>query len=100
MPQLAVFFASGAGFGIEKVQVLDAAHAQNITRAQRQTGRLSAGPAEQRGQKELIPKLGEEILVQISVPLSRGSFIDPTCFPADPRHRATSSCRPHLSKQS
>ena len=100
MPQLAVFFASGAGFGIEKVQVLDAAHAQNITRAQRQTGRLSAVPAEQRGQKELIPKLGEEILVQISVPLSRGSFIESTRLPAAPRQRATPSARPHLSQQS
>jgi len=27
MPQFAVFFADGAGFGIEMVQALDAAHA-------------------------------------------------------------------------
>ena len=32
MPQFAVFFADGAGFGIEMVQALDAAHAQDITR--------------------------------------------------------------------
>ena len=34
MPQFAVFFTDGAGFGIEMVQALDAAHAQDITRAQ------------------------------------------------------------------
>ncbi len=56
--------------------------------------------AEQRGRKVLIPKLYEEILVQISVPLSLGSFIDSTRLPAAPRHRATPSIRPHLSKQS
>ena len=33
-------------FGIEMVQALDAAHAQDITRAQHPTGRLSAVPAE------------------------------------------------------
>ena len=36
----------GAGFGIEMVQALDAAHAQDIARAQHPTGRLSAVPAE------------------------------------------------------
>ena len=46
MPQFAVFFADGAGFGIEIVQALDAAHAQDITRAQHPAGRLSAVPAE------------------------------------------------------
>jgi len=34
MPQFAVFFADGAGLGIEMVQALDAAHAQDIARAQ------------------------------------------------------------------
>ena len=33
-------------FGIEMVQALDAAHAQDIARAQHPTGRLSAVPAE------------------------------------------------------
>ena len=33
MPQFAVFFSDGSGFGIEMVQALDAAHAQDITRA-------------------------------------------------------------------
>jgi hypothetical protein len=46
MPQFAVFFADGAGFGIEMVQALDTAHAQDIARAQHPTGRLSAIPAE------------------------------------------------------
>ena len=32
MPQFAVFFADGAGFGVEMVQALDAAHAQDIAR--------------------------------------------------------------------
>jgi len=41
-----MFFADGAGFGIEMVQALDAAHAQDIARAQHPTGRLSAVPAE------------------------------------------------------
>ena len=35
-----------ADFGIEMVQALDAAHAQDITRAQHPQGRLSAVPAE------------------------------------------------------
>jgi hypothetical protein len=56
--------------------------------------------AEQRGRKVLIPKLYEEILMQISVPLPLGSFIDSTRLPAAPRHRATPCARPHLSKQS
>jgi hypothetical protein len=38
MPQFAVFFSDGAGFGIEMVQALDAAHAQDITRAQHPDG--------------------------------------------------------------
>ena len=38
MPQFAVFFADDAGFGIEMVQALDAAHAQDIARAQHPTG--------------------------------------------------------------
>lgn len=42
MPQFEVFFSDGAGFGIEMVQALDAAHAKDITRAQHATGRLSA----------------------------------------------------------
>ena len=46
MPQFAVFFSDDAGFGIEMVQALDAAHAQDITRAQHPTGRMSAVPAE------------------------------------------------------
>lgn len=46
MPQFAVFFSDGAGFGIEMVQALDAAHAQDIARAPHLTGRLSAVPAE------------------------------------------------------
>jgi hypothetical protein len=46
MPQFAVFFSEDAGFGIEMVQALDAAHAQDIARAQYPTGRLSAVPAE------------------------------------------------------
>jgi len=40
MPQFAVFFADSAGFGIEMVQALDAAHAQDITRAQHPTRRM------------------------------------------------------------
>ena len=36
----------GAGFGIEMVMEMDAAHAQDITRAQHPTRRLSAVPAE------------------------------------------------------
>lgn len=46
VPQFAVFFSDGAGFGIEMVQALDASHAQDIARAQHPTGRLSAVPAE------------------------------------------------------
>ena len=41
LPQFAVFFADGAGFGIEMVQALDAAHAQDIARAQHPQGRMS-----------------------------------------------------------
>ena len=37
MPQFAVFFADGVGFGIKMVQALDAAHAQDIARAQHPT---------------------------------------------------------------
>jgi hypothetical protein len=33
MPRFAVFFSDGAGFGIEMVQAMDAAHAEEITRA-------------------------------------------------------------------
>jgi hypothetical protein len=46
MPRFAVFFSDAAGFGIEMVQALDAAHAQDIARAQHPSGRLSAVPAE------------------------------------------------------
>ena len=46
MPQFAVFFTDGAGYGFEMVQAMDAAHAQDIARAQHQTGRLTAVPAE------------------------------------------------------
>jgi len=46
MPQFAVFSADGPGFGIEVVQALDAAQAQDIARAQHPTGRPSAVPAE------------------------------------------------------
>ena len=46
MPQFAVFFSDGAGFGFEMVQALDAAHAEDISRAQHPTGRLTAAPAE------------------------------------------------------
>jgi hypothetical protein len=41
-----VFFADGAGFGIEMVQALDAGHAPNLAREQHPQGRLSAVPAE------------------------------------------------------
>ena len=58
MPQFAVFFSDGAGFGIEMVQALDAAHAKDIARAQHPTGRLSAVPAE------------------LSVPLGAGEMTD------------------------
>jgi hypothetical protein len=33
MPQVAVFFADGDGFGVEMVQALDVCHAQDIARA-------------------------------------------------------------------
>ena len=46
MPQFAVFFSDGAGYGFEMVQALDSAHAQDIARTQHPTGRLSAVPAE------------------------------------------------------
>ena len=58
MPQFAVFFSDGAGFGIEMVQALDAAHAQDIAKAQHPSGRLSAVPAE------------------LSVPLGAGEMTD------------------------
>ena len=47
-----------AGFGIEMVQALDAAHAQDIAKAQHPSGRLSAVPAE------------------LSVPLGAGEMTD------------------------
>jgi len=46
MPQFAVFFTDGAGYGFEMVQAMDDAHAQDIARAQHPAGRLSAVPAE------------------------------------------------------
>jgi hypothetical protein len=46
IPRFAVFFSDDAGFGIEMVQALDAAHAQDIARTQHPTGRLLAVPAE------------------------------------------------------
>ena len=46
MPQFAVFFSDGAGYGFEMLQALDSAHAKGIARAQHPTGRLSAVPAE------------------------------------------------------
>ena len=46
MPQFAVFFSDGAGFGIEMAEAMDAAHAQDIARARHPKGRLSAVPAE------------------------------------------------------
>jgi len=46
MPQFAVFFTDGAGYGFEMVQALDAARAEDIARAQHPKGRLSAVPAE------------------------------------------------------
>ena len=46
MPQLAVFFSDGAGFGVEAVQALNAAHGQVVARAHHPTGRVSAVPAE------------------------------------------------------
>ena len=58
MHQFAVFFSDGAGFGIEMVQALDAAHAQDIAKAQHPSGRLSAVPAE------------------LSVPLGAGEMTD------------------------
>jgi hypothetical protein len=42
----AVLFLGPADIGIEMVQALDAAHAQDIARAQHPSGRLSAVPAE------------------------------------------------------
>ena len=57
-PQFTVFFSDGAGFGIEMVQALDAAHAQDIAKAQHPSGRLSAVPAE------------------LSVPLGAGEMTD------------------------
>jgi hypothetical protein len=48
MSKFAMFVAVGAGFGIEMVQALDAAHAQDIARAPHPTGSLSAVPAELR----------------------------------------------------
>ena len=38
MPQFAVFFSEADGFGIEMIQALDAAHAQDIARAQHPPG--------------------------------------------------------------
>ena len=38
MPQFAVFFNDGAGYGFEMVQALDAAHAQDIARAHTRRG--------------------------------------------------------------
>ena len=38
MPKFAVFFSDGAGFGIEMVQALDAAHAQDISKARKAWG--------------------------------------------------------------
>ena len=58
MPQFAVFFSDNAGFGIEVMQALDAAHAKDIARAQHPKGRLSAVPAE------------------LSVPLGDGEMTD------------------------
>lgn len=46
MPQFAVLFSDGAGYGFEMVQALDSAHAQDIARAQHPTGMLSAVLAE------------------------------------------------------
>ena len=45
MPQFAVFFSDGAGYGFEMVQAMDDANAEDIARAQHPTGRLSAVPA-------------------------------------------------------
>ena len=45
-PQFAMFFADGVGFGMEMMQALDAAHAQDIARAQHPKLRLSAIQAE------------------------------------------------------
>jgi hypothetical protein len=58
MPRFAVFFSDDAGFGIEMVQALDAAHAEDIARAQHPTGRLSAVPT------------------QLSVPIGAGEMTD------------------------
>jgi hypothetical protein len=52
MPQFALFFSDGAGFGIEMVQALVAAQAQDIARAQHPTGRLSAVLAELLNEQE------------------------------------------------
>ena len=41
MPKFAVFFSDGAGFGIEVMQALGAAHAQDIALAQHPQGRMS-----------------------------------------------------------
>ncbi|MCP9823314.1 hypothetical protein [Cyanobium sp. L1E-Cus] len=46
MPQFAVILSDYGGFGIEMVQALEAAHAQDIAKAQHPTGSLSAIPAE------------------------------------------------------
>jgi hypothetical protein len=46
MPQFAVFFADGGGFGVEMVQAMDQEHALDISRARHPAGRLSTVPAE------------------------------------------------------
>jgi hypothetical protein len=43
VPQFTLFFSDAAGFGIEMVQALDAAHGQDIARAQHPTGRIQRG---------------------------------------------------------
>jgi len=46
MPQFAVFLSEVAGLGIDMVQALDPAHAQDIARAHHPSGSLSAVTAE------------------------------------------------------
>ena len=62
MPQFVRFFSDGAGFGIEMVQALDAAHAQGIARAQHPTGRLSAVLAEPCPAEPLLPTVQQRAL--------------------------------------
>ncbi len=66
--QLCSFFSDSAGFGIEIVQALDAAHAEDIARAQHPTGRLSAVPAELLDGKDRHKLLAAECPPSLALP--------------------------------